>query len=78
MRQGLIEEEVAMPERATMDLPELGKVLGIARGTVYELASRQALPIQVLRLGRRLVVSRAEVEELLNGRNPVRDSNDRA
>jgi excisionase family DNA binding protein len=54
-------------ERATLSLEELAALLGIARSTVFALAKRDALPVPVIRLGRRLVVSRELVERLLAG-----------
>ena len=52
--------------RATMDLPEFGRLFGISRGKVYELAARDALPVKVIRLGKREVLSRAEVHKMLH------------
>ena len=54
-------------ERATATLGEVASLLGIGRSTAYELAQRDALPIPVIRLGRRLVVSRAALNRLLAG-----------
>lgn len=53
------------PDRATATLGEVASLLGIGRSTAYELAQRDALPIPVIRLGRRLVVSRAALDRLL-------------
>lgn len=52
-------------DRATATLGEVAALLGIGRSTAYELAKRDALPIPVIRLGRRLVVSRAALDRLL-------------
>ena len=52
-------------ERATATIPEFARRFGIARSTAYELAKRDALPVPVIRLGRRLVVSREVMERLL-------------
>jgi predicted DNA-binding transcriptional regulator AlpA len=55
-------------ERATMSLPELSRVSGIPRSTIYDLARRDALPTgKVIRFGRRIVVPRVQVERLLSG-----------
>ncbi len=54
-------------ERATMNVPELATVLGVSRGKAYELASSDSLPVRVIRLGKRMVVSRAEVHKLIHG-----------
>jgi len=56
-------------ERATMDLPELAGVLGCSRGSIYNLARQNALPVPVIRLGRRMVVSRRSVAALLAAGN---------
>lgn len=52
--------------RQTLNIEDVAIVLGINRSTAYELARRNELPIPVIRLGRRMVVSRRAVEELLN------------
>lgn len=51
----------------TITVEEVGKRLGIGRSLVYDLARRDALPVPVIRLGRRLVVSRVALERLLEG-----------
>jgi hypothetical protein len=51
-----------------MSLPELSRVTGIPRSTIYDLARRDALPTgKVIRFGRRIVVPRLQVERLLSG-----------
>jgi excisionase family DNA binding protein len=50
-------------ERATLTIGETAKVLGISRGLAYECARRGDIP--VLRLGRKLVVPRVRLQELL-------------
>jgi len=50
-----------------MSIPEFAKALGISRGLAYDLARRDALPIKVIKLGRRMVLSRSMVEVLLMG-----------
>ena len=52
-------------ERLTLSIPEAAKVLGISRGLAYDLARRDKLPVPVIKLGRRLVLSRRAVEALL-------------
>jgi predicted site-specific integrase-resolvase len=54
-------------ERATATIPEFARRFGISRSTAYELAKRDALPVAVIRLGRRMVVSREAMERLLGG-----------
>ena len=53
--------------RATATIPEFAERYGIARSTAYDLANCDALPVPVIRLGRRLVVSRALMERVLAG-----------
>jgi excisionase family DNA binding protein len=48
-----------------MSITELASVLGISRSHCFALAARDALPVPVIRLGRRMVVSRAAVEQVL-------------
>ena len=54
-------------EKATLTIEEVAARLGIARSTAFALAKRDALPVPVIRLGRRLVVSRELIERLLVG-----------
>jgi len=49
----------------TMTIPEVAKALGISRGLCYDLARQNKLPVKVIKLGRRMVLSRKAVEELL-------------
>ena len=55
-------------DRQTVNIEAAGKILGISRPTAYELARRDALPVPVIRLGNRMVVSKRALEELLNAR----------
>jgi excisionase family DNA binding protein len=55
------------PERATVTLTEAAAYLGIARSTAYQLASEDRFPVPIIRLGRRVVVSRAALERLVSG-----------
>lgn len=50
----------------TLSIPEAAKVFGISRGLAYDLARRDALPVKVIRLGKRMVLSRKAVEALLS------------
>ena len=56
----------------TMTIPEVARALGISRGLAYELARRDELPVLVIKLGRRMVLSRRAVELLLSGSAEVR------
>jgi excisionase family DNA binding protein len=62
---------MAAPPPRTMTIPEFAAVVGIPESTAYELAAKDALPVPVLRLGRRVKVSRAAVEALLAARKPA-------
>lgn len=52
-----------MPDRATWSIEEAAGLLGIGRQLAYQLAREGRLP--VLRLGRRMVVPRAQLEAML-------------
>lgn len=52
-------------ERSTMTVEEAAEVLGISRTSAYECVRRGEL--RAVRLGRRLVVPRLVVEQLLTG-----------
>ena len=56
---------VERPDRQTLTLPELAEVLGVSPWLVYEAARRHELPVPVLRIGRRMVVSKAALERVL-------------
>ena len=51
-------------ERLTMTIPEFAKTCSISRGLAYDLARRNALPVPVIKLGRRMILSRKAVESL--------------
>lgn len=57
-------------ERLTMTLPEAAKIFGISRGLAYDLARRNELGVPVIKLGRRMVLSRKAVEALLESGKP--------
>jgi excisionase family DNA binding protein len=50
-------------EPLTLTVEEAAKLLGVSRGTAYEAARRGELP--TIRLGRRLLVPRARLYELV-------------
>ena len=54
-------------ESETQDLPVAGARLGISRNLSYELARRNEFPVPVIWLGRRLVVVRKSLDNLLSG-----------
>ena len=53
-----------MSERLTLTIPEAAELLGVSRGVAYEAARTGELP-GVIRLGRRLLVSRVRLMALL-------------
>jgi len=55
-------------ERETYNLPDFFKMIGISRPVGYELAKRGALPVPVIHLGNRMVVSKRAVEDVLNAK----------
>ncbi len=55
-------------DRQTVNIETVGKMLGISRPVAYELARRDQLPVPVIRLGRRMVVSKRALEEVLTAR----------
>jgi excisionase family DNA binding protein len=56
-------------ERQTLTVTEAGQVLGLSRNAAYDAAKRGDLP--VIRFGKRLLVPRAALDQLLNGRTKV-------
>jgi predicted DNA-binding transcriptional regulator AlpA len=54
-------------EKLTMTIPEFAKIFSISRGLAYDLAKRKALPVPVIKLGKRKVLSRKAIESLLSG-----------
>ena len=62
-----------MPERLTLSVEEAAHVLGIGRGLAYEMARTGRIP--VIRMGRRMVVPRAQLEAMLapEGLVPTKD-----
>lgn len=55
-------------DKRTVTLDEVASALGIGRNTAYVLARRDEFPVPVIRLGRRLVVPREALEEVLETR----------
>ncbi|MGC1211986.1 MAG: hypothetical protein WA890_12065 [Micromonospora sp.] len=49
----------------TVDLPTAGSCFGLGRDASYNLARQGAFPCPILRLGRRLVVTRAALLQAL-------------
>ena len=51
-------------DKLTLTVEEAGKRLGISRATAYALANQGQLP--VIRLGKRLLVSKVGLERMVN------------
>lgn len=57
--------------------PTVGRALGLAESTTYQLAAENRLPIEVIRLGRRRVARTVDLQRFLgllsqeNGAGPV-------
>lgn len=56
--------------RETLNIETVGKMLGISRPVAYELARRDQLPVPVIKLGRRMVVSKRALEAVLSAEKP--------
>ena len=54
-----------MTERLTLTVTEAGQLLGISRNSAYEAARRGEIP--TIRVGRRILVPRSRLDELLDG-----------
>ena len=52
--------------KLTLTVEEVAEMLGVSRGLAYALARRNELPVPVIKLGRRMVLSRKAVEALLS------------
>jgi excisionase family DNA binding protein len=55
-----------MSESLTVSIRETARLLGISRSAAYRAARRGELP--VIRIGKRVVVSRARLYELIDGK----------
>lgn len=51
----------------TLTIPEAARQLGVATSFLYRLIQRGDAPFPILRLGRRVVVSRAALDRFLAG-----------
>jgi len=65
MKQDKFRQKTIQP--ATMRLwPDAGMLIGIGKAATYDAAHRNQIP--VIRIGRRLLVSRAALDRMLEGR----------
>lgn len=65
---------ISHPDNQTYTLPEVAIRLGTSPRHVRELARDGRLPVPVLRVGKRVVVSRRAVERFLDSGTPVEDT----
>ena len=61
----VMETKIHPIDRRTVNLETVAKELGVSRPVVYEAARRGELPVPVIRIGRRMVVSRQALNDLL-------------
>ncbi len=54
-------------DKLTYTVEETGKALGLSRASAYKAVHDGTIP--TIRIGRRLVVPRVQLEKLLNGRS---------
>ncbi len=56
-----------MPEESkrTIGIEDFARLIGISKNSAYTAANAGTLPVPVIRIGRRMLISRAAVEELL-------------
>ncbi|MCC7176069.1 MAG: helix-turn-helix domain-containing protein [Bryobacterales bacterium] len=64
-----INPSVGESTRATINLwPDAARLLGVGRNTIYKAAATGEVP--VVRIGKRLLVPKAALLRLLNGKGP--------
>lgn len=52
-------------ERLTVDAPVAFKILGISKNTGYSLIQRGEFPLPVIKAGRRVLIPKKAIEQLL-------------
>jgi excisionase family DNA binding protein len=62
---------VPQEERETLSIMEAARRLGIGRTAAYKAAAEERFPVPIIRVGGRLLVARAALDEVL-GRRPRR------
>lgn len=66
---------IAQVERQTLTVEEAASLLGISRGAAYQAVKVGEIP-GVLRLGRRVLISRVAFERWLSSGDPPADTTD--
>ena len=62
-------------ERRTLTIDEAAKALGVSRGAAYAAAGRGELP--TVRIGKRYVVPRSQLEKMLGEKLDIADAGER-
>lgn len=70
--------QTATDERRTVTVSEAARQLGISRSFAYQSIARGDFPIAILRIGHRVVVSRAALDRYLDGQASHKNGNDAA
>lgn len=65
MSTGAGKKDERMSETPTISIESAGRLLGVSRGTAYQLVREQRFPVPVLRVGHKLRVPRAPLMRLL-------------
>lgn len=62
--------DATFPQKATMSVPEFARIMGTGRTPTYQAAREDRLPVKVIRIGRRMLISTEEVRQLLSSSAP--------
>jgi excisionase family DNA binding protein len=63
VKQDQMEHPTTRRRQETLSVPQAGEILGISRSSAFQAAASGELP--VIRIGKRLLVSRAALERML-------------
>ena len=55
-----------MNNKLLLDIKEVAELLGVSRPTVYELMHRDYSPLPFIRIGKRVKISRTELEQWIS------------
>ena len=61
-------QALVKPDRKTYSMDEVAQILGISRSSAFKAAKEGKLPVVVIKAGRRLLVGKAALDALLDGR----------
>ena len=65
MSTGLSDHETPRLARRTYTIEETATLLGVSRNTCYVAAREGTLPVAVIQVGRRLMISKAALDKFL-------------